>query len=84
MLEYVDSLNDFPDTPRRIFNSVLREMIEDAIEVILDLKSQLDPGHPQRASFLASGERRFAPRVDPQDSRAFFQGIALPEARSSA
>src|SRR3989442_679248 len=47
VLEYIDSLNDFPDTARRIFNSVRREMIEDAIEVILDLRSQLDPGHPQ-------------------------------------
>ena len=34
MSEYVDSLKDFPDTARRIFNSVLREMIEDPIEVI--------------------------------------------------
>lgn len=39
VMEYVDSLNDFPDTARRIFNSVLREMIEDAIEVIPDLRS---------------------------------------------
>ena len=45
VLEYVDCLNDFPDTAKRIFNSALQEMIKDAIEVILDLKSQLDPGH---------------------------------------
>jgi len=55
VLEYIDSLNDFPDTSRRIFNSELRKMIEDAIEVILNLRSQFDPGHPQRVSFLATG-----------------------------
>jgi len=27
-VEYVDCLDDFPDTARRIFNSVLREMLE--------------------------------------------------------
>src|SRR6266851_3753867 len=63
VLKYVDSLNDFPDTARRIFNSVLREMIEDAIEVILDFRSQLDPGHPQRASFLATGRARVFPAI---------------------
>jgi hypothetical protein len=61
--EYVDSLNDFPDTARRIFNSVLKEMIEDAIEVILDLRSQLDPGHPQRVSFLATGRATVFPAI---------------------
>ena len=35
-MQYVDSLNDFCDTARRIFNSVLREMFTGAIEVILD------------------------------------------------
>src|SRR6266571_3665334 len=63
VLEYVDSLNDFPDTARRIFNSVHREMIEDAIEVILNLTSQLDPGHPQRASFLATGRATVFPAI---------------------
>lgn len=46
VMEYVDSLNDFPDTARRIFNSVLLEMFEDTIEVIPYIGSQLDPGHP--------------------------------------
>ena len=63
VLEYVDSLNDFPDTATRIFYSVLREMIEDAIEVILNLRNQLDPGHPQRASFLASGRATVFPAI---------------------
>lgn len=63
VMEYVDSLNDFPDTARRIFNSVLREMLEDAIEVILDLRSQLDPGHPQGASFLATGRATVFPAI---------------------
>jgi len=63
VLEYVDSLNDFSDTARRIFNSVLREMIEDAIDVMLDLRSQLDPGHPQRASFLATGRATDFPAI---------------------
>src|SRR5512134_1393111 len=40
VLEYADSLNDFPDTARRVLNSVLREVIEDAIEVIQDRRSQ--------------------------------------------
>jgi len=31
------------------------KMIEDPIEVSLNAKSQLDSGHPQRASFLATG-----------------------------
>src|SRR5438132_202955 len=61
VLEYVDSLNDFPDTARCISNSVLREMIDDAIEVILDLRSQLDSGHPQRGSFLATGRATVFP-----------------------
>jgi len=63
VLEYIDSLNDFPDTARRIFNSVLREMIEDAIEVILNLRNQLDPGHPQRASFFATGRATVFPAI---------------------
>ena len=45
-MEYVDSLNDFPDTTRRIFNGVLLEMFEDTIEVVPYPGSQLDPGHP--------------------------------------
>ena len=61
--EYVDGLNDFPDAARRIFNSVLREMLEDTIEVILDPRSQLDPGHPQRASFLATGRATIFPAI---------------------
>ncbi len=63
VMEYVDGLNDSPDTARRILNSVLREMLEDAIEVILNLRSQLDPGHPQRASFLATGRARVFPAI---------------------
>ena len=55
VLEYVDSLNDFSDTARRLFNRVQREVVEDAIKVVPDPGSQLDPGHPQRASFLATG-----------------------------
>ncbi len=45
VLKYVESLNDFPNTVRRNFNIVFRQMIEDAIEVILDLRNQLDPSH---------------------------------------
>src|SRR5205823_14876445 len=63
VLEYVDSLNDFAHTAGRIFNIVLREMLEDAIEVFLDLRSQLDPGHPQRASFLAAGRATRFPAI---------------------
>src|ERR1700693_1893244 len=63
VLEHVDSLNDFPDTARRIFNSVHREMIENAIEVTLDLRSQLDPSHPQPASFLALGRATVFPAI---------------------
>jgi hypothetical protein len=42
---------------------VLREMIEDAIEVILDLRRQLDPGHPQRARVLAPGRVTVFPAI---------------------
>lgn len=63
VLEYVDSLNDFSDAARRIFNSVIREMIEDAIEVILDLRGQFDTGHPQRARFLATGRATVFPAI---------------------
>ena len=45
VLKYIESLNDFPNTVRHIFNIVFRQMIEDAIEVNLDFRSQLDPGH---------------------------------------
>gem|GEM_PF-5852481 len=55
MFEYVNCLDNFSDTARRIFNRALREMIEDAIEVIPNLRGQLDPGHLQRVIFLATG-----------------------------
>ena len=45
VLEYIDSLNDFSDTSRRLFNRVQREVVEDAIKVVPNPGSQLDPGH---------------------------------------
>jgi hypothetical protein len=42
---------------------VIREMIEDAIEVILDLRGQFDTGHPQRARFLATGRATVFPAI---------------------
>ena len=53
MLEYVNCLDNFSDRARRIFNSALREMIEDAIEVTPNLRGQLDPSHPSASHFLA-------------------------------
>lgn len=83
--EYIDGLNDFPDSARRIFNSVPREMIENAIEVIPDLGSQLDPGHPQGAIFLATGRATVFPAIrSSRYLRIFSQGIVLPEATMSA
>jgi hypothetical protein len=63
VLEYVYSLSDFPDAARRLFNNVLREVIEDAIKVVPDPRGQLDPGHPQRASFLATGRVTVFPAI---------------------
>src|SRR5579859_1214921 len=63
VFEYIDSLNDFPDTATGVFNRILREVIEDAIKVVQDFGSQLDSGHPQRASFLAAGRLTVFPAI---------------------
>ena len=67
MFEHGNHLNDFLDTRRRILYVVLREVIENAIDVISDLGRQLDLRHPQRASFSGHRPGLFCPQGDSQE-----------------
>lgn len=44
-------------------NAFDRKMIENAVEVVLFPRPQLDPGHGQEARFLASGRAPLFPAI---------------------
>ena len=74
-------LNDFPDARGRIGGVVPGKVIEDAVEVLPEFRSQLDSRHSQRASFLAAGRTAALPAIrSSRKPRIFFHGIVLPEA----
>ncbi len=63
LFEYRDRLNDLPDSRRGVVSLVLREMIQDALEVVSDFRREFDPRHPQRTSFLARGRTAAFPAM---------------------
>jgi len=61
VFEHGDGLDDFPDAIRHVLDFVLRQMFEDAIDVLADLRRQLDVGHVQRPSLRAAGRATVLP-----------------------
>jgi len=64
-LEDVERLDDFADSGRGPLDVTLRLVIEDPIEVVADLRRDLDARHRHRASFVATGRRGRLPATRP-------------------
>ena len=58
----VDSCQDLGNAAGSALEGVLRQVIEDAVEVVEYLRKQLDPSH-QRDIFRGRGRRSFSPRT---------------------
>ena len=61
VLQHVERLDDFPDASFRMFHPMLGKVVEDALEILSNLRRQFDGRHRQRASFRATGRLAVLP-----------------------
>lgn len=84
-LEHVQCLDDLSDTRSHVLGLELVQMIEDAIEVVANLRSEFNASHRYFASLRATGRFALLPATRAcKYVRICAQEMVLPDAAISA